>query len=899
MIMDDDNIQSDGESESGHEVTTRMRRFRGVLREMMLRHSLKLVQQDLYRSTELSIIMRNESSLLKSAPSMKGREIQDADFCRLFCDNRKAALFTEDPNLDGGKLRYKDTKVVGNNVEELQTDEFFFSCSTRNVHYKEDAIEDTSISVDREGRCENNCLNIKSDRNEFLESSSKDFLSSIPDSNVTNDRHDVSYSEEASSTNDDSCMAYTDSTDAILPEINRKITKKHAKAVLELAESASEISQSKDRIKYDEASVKRNAHVVLESTESLFDLSPLRLEADQFDITSRLPTTVDTEFCQLTNTMPTESSTESEISSSKINADSNILSFELLNKSISSTISSDLNQYTNSSETFLSAAITMGSESPHRSPVVIALSQGSFDDAEQKQNQNSVQERIDPVAKSLFPYSNDGPNIATQYHVTPSGATSYDFIGNNLLAQLQDTPTNKDSLANMKESSKSSLGGKKDLYDKYNKFLNKDSEDCGKVTVTSSSLSQKSKDSVAGKDFDLFAIQLHGESDSSFSDKSSASGRVKEPFAGDELLTPSQYFGELTTIVAKDDPMEDDSLDAEMIDLESSRRMLAEELSRVDLSVQEELYSIRETIALCLELKSQNNKVFSPSTPIPHSKANKTSSCDRTTPGKQKSSCCTPSPSCSKFEDQNEDFHPQLTSSFTSKANQSLSCEISPSTDQGDFQTKTPPRNRTSKIPFYSSRNRSSESRHEQPQTLSTLHTVETSRSNGRRFVPPTSSVAGCYSSPDRSTTLSPSNRLCSFSTPQSISLFSRMPHDAQSTVRRLKKLSQTVDKDISSVDTIRMCSKKFIFNSHHKKGPCHRCWSLASGEVREQYKTRRRHLRISTTKGGCDRSCAIFPAHDNGGVPVRLCRQCFFATHQNENGLQVYRNHMKVQPTP
>ena len=80
MIMDDDNIQSDGESESGHEVTTRMRRFRGVLREMMLRHSLKLVQQDLYRLTELSIIMRNESSLLKSAPSMKGREIQDADF---------------------------------------------------------------------------------------------------------------------------------------------------------------------------------------------------------------------------------------------------------------------------------------------------------------------------------------------------------------------------------------------------------------------------------------------------------------------------------------------------------------------------------------------------------------------------------------------------------------------------------------------------------------------------------------------------------------------------------------------------------------------------------------------------------------------------------------------------
>mmetsp|Transcript_13310 Transcript_13310/g.15255 ORF Transcript_13310/g.15255 Transcript_13310/m.15255 type:complete len:1785 (-) Transcript_13310:4-5358(-) len=80
-----------------------------------------------------------------------------------------------------------------------------------------------------------------------------------------------------------------------------------------------------------------------------------------------------------------------------------------------------------------------------------------------------------------------------------------------------------------------------------------------------------------------------GASDSSASD-SSTSGSVMEPFTEqvsrlDELLTtPSQHLGDLAMTSTNDDG-EDDDLDAEMEDLESSRRMLADELSRVDFSL--------------------------------------------------------------------------------------------------------------------------------------------------------------------------------------------------------------------------------------------------------------------------------------------------------------------------
>ena len=76
----------------------------------------------------------------------------------------------------------------------------------------------------------------------------------------------------------------------------------------------------------------------------------------------------------------------------------------------------------------------------------------------------------------------------------------------------------------------------------------------------------------------------------SYSD-SSASGSVKEPFAEqverlDQLLaTPSQHLGDLALPMSDRDYRSDDDLDDEVEGLESSRRLLAEELSRVEISM--------------------------------------------------------------------------------------------------------------------------------------------------------------------------------------------------------------------------------------------------------------------------------------------------------------------------
>jgi len=130
------------------------------------------------------------------------------------------------------------------------------------------------------------------------------------------------------------------------------------------------------------------------------------------------------------------------------------------------------------------------------------------------------------------------------------------------------------------------------------------------------------------------------------------------------------------------------------------------------------------------------------------------------------------------------------------------------------------------------------------------------------------------------------------------VTLFSRMPQGAESAVRKLQRSDFNID-DMLSFDTIRVCKNKFVYNLHPKPGPCNRCWALASPAQRIRFKARGSHLCIAKTRSGCDRTCTIFPPDiDNeNSAPVRLCRQCFFATHKQENSkLQVYRgNNVKV----
>jgi len=131
------------------------------------------------------------------------------------------------------------------------------------------------------------------------------------------------------------------------------------------------------------------------------------------------------------------------------------------------------------------------------------------------------------------------------------------------------------------------------------------------------------------------------------------------------------------------------------------------------------------------------------------------------------------------------------------------------------------------------------------------------------------------------------------------VSLFSRMPHGAKSAIRKLNGIERNLEELLSG-ETIRVCKNKFVYNLHPRTGPCDRCWALASPEERDRYKVRGSSLRIAKTRSGCDRTCAIFPPDDDDdeSSSVRLCRQCFFATHKQENSrLQVFRgrNHRVV----
>ena len=143
------------------------------------------------------------------------------------------------------------------------------------------------------------------------------------------------------------------------------------------------------------------------------------------------------------------------------------------------------------------------------------------------------------------------------------------------------------------------------------------------------------------------------------------------------------------------------------------------------------------------------------------------------------------------------------------------------------------------------------------------------------------------------------------------MSLFSRMPKGARSAIRRMTNTAEsdgdttspTSHKDYLSVDTVRVCTNKFAYKIHPKNGPCDRCWALASEKERDMFVSRGSHLRIAKTRSGCPRSCTIFPPQRERDAPVRLCRRCFFATHQ-QNGddgcgkLHVYRGNVRVRPS-
>lgn len=76
------------------------------------------------------------------------------------------------------------------------------------------------------------------------------------------------------------------------------------------------------------------------------------------------------------------------------------------------------------------------------------------------------------------------------------------------------------------------------------------------------------------------------------------------------------------------------------------------------------------------------------------------------------------------------------------------------------------------------------------------------------------------------------------------------------------------------------ICKLQFIPDLHKSRAGCERCLYWASQDQRDKFEQTGHHFRIMMARGGCDRSCAVFP-RESDEYPVRLCRKCFFDTHQ------------------
>ncbi|KAG7362782.1 hypothetical protein IV203_026142 [Nitzschia inconspicua] len=199
-------------------------------------------------------------------------------------------------------------------------------------------------------------------------------------------------------------------------------------------------------------------------------------------------------------------------------------------------------------------------------------------------------------------------------------------------------------------------------------------------------------------------------------------------------------------------------------------------------------------------------------------------------------------------------------------------------------------------VPFSNINHRMDQQKHRR-HVASTPHVVPTSRSpfRGETF----SACRSLLSAGDKSALQSLRGYYSLASPPRTpvtpqVATVSRTPRE---TPHPLSPAMAATPKSPYHQPTV-VCTNKFKFDLHSRMGPCDRCWALASPGEQDWFERRGSHLRIVRTRGGCDYSCTIFPP--KGNIPARLCRQCFFATHQRDGSrVQVYRgNHIKVKLT-
>ena len=77
----------------------------------------------------------------------------------------------------------------------------------------------------------------------------------------------------------------------------------------------------------------------------------------------------------------------------------------------------------------------------------------------------------------------------------------------------------------------------------------------------------------------------------------------------------------------------------------------------------------------------------------------------------------------------------------------------------------------------------------------------------------------------------------------------------------------------------VNVCTGKLVLDLHGSIGGCDNCLAFTTPAERFQFQQDGHHYRVNRVRGGCSRSCTVFPRNDNE-PPVRLCRQCFYGTH-------------------
>jgi len=74
-------------------------------------------------------------------------------------------------------------------------------------------------------------------------------------------------------------------------------------------------------------------------------------------------------------------------------------------------------------------------------------------------------------------------------------------------------------------------------------------------------------------------------------------------------------------------------------------------------------------------------------------------------------------------------------------------------------------------------------------------------------------------------------------------------------------------------------CAQKWEPKSHKELSGCEVCLSFANKKELSAYHMKGYHHRVMMTRGGCCKSCKIFPRNDSQSAP-RICQRCFHDTH-------------------